>query len=226
MSARIQNLTIVVVGALAVACSKPSTESARTAQVPASEPVPTLATPATGDQPLVSAVESSEKTELALVRPAERKPPQQVAVRGRANTPGGEAKGEHQHTVDLGEITPNVSAAAQAPSSDTPITMAMAPVPSGPSPSLGEGQGTGEAHHGGRGTLWQPDPPATIIIRGGMGGVDDDCKRHPNGYPGMGGPIAINQRMPQTGGPRVIASNPLHRPLIPGRTGGGMRGIR
>ena len=164
--------------------------------------------------------------ELRLVRPAERKPPQQVAVRAQGDSPGGEAKGAHQHEIDLGEVTPNVTTAAQAASDDTPITMAMAPVPSGPSPSNGEGQGTGEGRRGGRGTLWQPDPPSTIIIRGGMGGVEDDCKRHPNGYPGMGGGIAINQRMPQRGGPGVLANNPSRRPFTPGRTGGGMRGIR
>ena len=125
----------------------------------------------------------------------------------------------------MGEITPNVTAAAQAPSTETPITLASAPVPSGPAPSSGVGQGAGEAPHGGRGTLWLPDPQApTIIIRGGSGGVDDDCKRHPNGYPGMGGPIAINQRMPQRGGPGVLANNPVRLPLSPG--GMGRRGIR
>jgi len=223
MSSRSKNLSIVVAGALAVACSKPSE---KVAQAPDQSTVPTVATP-NGDQAMVSAIESSEHSELKLVRPAERKPPQPVVVsRKGANT--GEAQAQHDPALDLGTVTPNVTAAAQAPSTDTPITMAMAPLPSGPTPSNGEGLGTGagEAHHGGRGTLWQPDPPSpTIIIRGGMGGVDDDCKRHPGGYP-LGG-IAINSRMPGVGHNPVLANNPTRRPFTPGfsmpRSRGGIR---
>jgi hypothetical protein len=77
--------------------------------------------------------------------------------------------------------------------------------------------------------------PGTIIIRGGMGGIDDDCKRHPNGmttpgYPGGG--IAINNRMPTLGSGPVMANNPSRRPFQPGHMGGtggigvGRRGIR
>ena len=214
MSSRIQNLSIVVAGALAVACSKPSEKVAQTPEQPT---VPTVSTSG-GEQPLVSAIETSEHSELKLVRPAEEKPPQPVVVSQKA---------QHSNILDLGTVTPNVTPAAQAPNSDAPITMAMAPIPSGPSPSQGEGQGTtGDAHHGGRGTLWQPDPPSpTIIIRGGMGGLDDDCKRHPGGYP-IGG-IAINSRMPGVGRNPVLANNPTRRPFTPGfsgpRTRGGIR---
>ena len=77
--------------------------------------------------------------------------------------------------------------------------------------------------------------PGTIIIRGGAGGIDDDCKKHPNGmttpgYPGGG--IAINNRMPTLGSGPVMASNPSRRPNTPGPMGGtggmgvGRRGIR
>jgi hypothetical protein len=226
MSARIQNLSIVVAGALAVACSKPSERGAQTADQTTTTQVPTLATPAGGDQSLVSAIETSEHSELKLVRPAERKPPQPVVVSQKGQSTGGEAQAQHNHALDLGTVTPNVTAASQAPSTDTPIAMAMAPLPSGPSPSQGEGQGTGEGH-GGRGTLWQPDPPSpTIIIRGGMGGIDDDCKRHPQGYP-IGG-IAINSRLPAIGAHGGLASNPARRPFTPGiisgpRVRGGIR---
>ena len=217
MSARIQNLSIVVAGALAVACSKPSEKGAQTADQTTASQVPTLPTQAGGDQPLVSAIETSEHSELKLVRPAERKPPQPVIVNQKGESTGGKAQA-HNHALDLGTVTPNVTAASQAPSSDTPMTMAMAPLPSGPSPSQGEGQGGG-----GRGTQWLPDPPSpTIIIRGGMGGIDDDCKRHPQGYP-IGG-IAINTRMPQIGGHGVLANNPARRPFTPGISGPRVRG--
>lgn len=215
MSARIQNLSIVVAGALAVACSKPSEKGVQTPDQTTAAQLPTFATPAGGDQPMVSAIETSEHSELKLVRPAERKPPQPVVVSGKGDNPGGRAI---SHALDLA-VTPNVTPAAQSPSTDVPITMAMAPVPSGPAPSNGEGQGTGVGH--GRGTLWQPDPPSTIIIRGGMGGIDDDCKRHPGGFAGG---IAINNRMPSVGHSPVLANNPSHRPFIPGRIGG-MSGI-
>jgi hypothetical protein len=56
-----------------------------------------------------------------------------------------------------------------------------------------------------------------------MGGIEDDCKRHPNGiatpvYPGGG--IAINNRMPPRMGGPVMASNPSQRPFTPGNMGG------
>ena len=230
MSTRVQHLTIVVVGALVVACSKPSTESGE----PAVAPTITAQTPM-AEQPLVSALEAGQKSELTLVRPAEKKPLQQVAVKGKGDVPGETPGGAPQPSIDLGEITPSVTTASQAPSADAPMDMAMAPVPSGPAVG-GEGSGAGSV---GQEPTLIPERgmggPGTIIIRGGMGGIDDDCKRHPNGastpgYPGGG--IAINNRMPTLGSGPVMANNPSRRPFTPGRMGGtggigvGRRGIR
>jgi len=229
MSARIQSLTVVMVGALAVACSKPPTESANQA--------PTLNTPVpAAEQPLVSAVETSERAELKLVRPAEKKPLQQVAVKGKGDIPGESAGQVPTPSLDLGEVTPSVAQATQAPSTDVvPVEIAMAPASHGPA---GGGEGSGGGSVGQEPGL-MPERgmggPGTIIIRGGMGGIDDDCKRHPNGastpgYPGGG--IAINNRMPTLGSGPVMASNPARRPNSPGPMGGtggmgvGRRGIR
>ena len=225
MSARIQNLAVVMVGALAVACSKPSTEAASK---------PTLATPApAADQPLISAIETSEHSELKLVRPAEKKPPQRVAVKGKGDVPGESAGKSPSPSLELGTVTPSLAKATEAPSTDVPVQMAMAPASHGP---MGGGEGAGSV---GQGPGGFPERgmggPGTIIIRGGMGGIDDDCKRHPNGmttpgYPGGG--IAINNRMPTLGSGPVMASNPSQRANSPrpmGGTGGmgvGRRGIR
>jgi hypothetical protein len=232
MSARIQNLTAVMVGALAVACSKPSTQGTdRSTQVPSGTELPTVASQAPStDQPLVSAIEAGQ-TDLKLVRPAERKPPQRVAVKGKGEVPGTDAGSVPQPAIDMGEVTPSVSTASQAPVTDTPIDVAMAPVPRGPSPG---GDGSDGGGVGQEPTLMpERGTPGTIIIRGGMGGIEDDCKRHPNGgvgYPGGG--IAINNRMPPVGSTPVMARNPSRQPFTPGRMGGtggigvGRRGIR
>ncbi len=220
MSARVQGYSILTVGVMALACSQSGTESVRRAdQAPAADQVPTLATPApTADQPLASALETGAGSELALVRPAEKKPPQPVVAKRTGDSPG-QAKGEAHHpAAELGEVTPTVTAAALAPASEAPMTPAMAPVPRGPAPGSGDGMGAG-AGDGGRDPVLFPDRgPGTIIIRGGMGGIEDDCKRHPQGYPAGG--IAINNRMPPTSSPGILASNPSRRPFTPGRMGG------
>ena len=232
MSTRIQNLTVIVVGALAVACSKPATESPdRTPPSTPSEQIPTLAAQApAAEQQLVSALESGERSELKLVRPAEKKPPQQVAVKGKGEVPGETAGGTLQPSIDIGEVSPSVATASQAPVADEPIAVGMGSVPSGP--ALG-GNGSGGGVGQEPGLMPERGSPGTIIIRGGMGGIDDDCKRHPNGsigYPGGG--IAINNRMPPMGTTPVLANNPSRRPFTPGRMGGtgglgvGRRGIR
>jgi hypothetical protein len=227
MPARAQNLTAIMVGVLAVACSKPPAETAEPS-------TPSVAAPApTAEQPLVSAIEAGQGSDLELVRPAEKKPPQQVAVKGKGEVPGKDAGSVPQPTLELGEVTPSVSPANQAPSADVPLDVAMAPVPRGPAPG-GEGSGGGSV---GQEPTLIPEQvgPGTIIIRGGVGGIEDDCKRHPNGavgYPGAAPGIAINNRMPTLGSTPVLASNPSRRPFTPGRMGGtggvgvGRRGIR
>lgn len=226
MSARIKSLSIVVVSAVAVACSKPSGDGALTSGPAANtDLVPTVTASApTADQPLVSALEAGQRSELTLVRPAERKPLQRVVVETPAETP--------HHTLELGEVSPNVTAAASAPTADAPIAPALGPLPRGPMPGGGDGAGAGTgAGDGGRDPVLFPDRGPVIIIRGGMGGIDDDCKNHPQGYPAGG--IAINNRMPPIGNTPVLANNPSRRPFTPGRmggTGGGFgvprRGIR
>lgn len=229
MSARFQNLTAVVVGALAVACSKPATENVvQSTETPASTEV------RTADQPLVSALEAGQ-ADIKLVRPAEKKSPRPVAVKGKGEVPGTNSGSAPTPSLDIGEVTPTVTAASQAPAADVPIQTAMGSAPNGPSLG-GDGMGSG----GGVGQEPTVIPergmgPGTIIIRGGAGGIEDDCKRHPNGaatpgYPGGG--IAINNRMPPVGSTPVFANNPTRQPFTPGRMGGtggvgvGRRGIR
>lgn len=220
MSVRIQGLSVIAISAAVLGCSRSGTESARTpGPPPASEQVPTVPAPVSpADQPLVSALEAGARSEIALVRPAEKKPPQRVVANAKGDSPG-EARGlAHDHAAELGEVTPTVTKAAMAPASEAPTAPSMAPVPAGPALGGGEGLGDG-AGDGGRDPVLFPDRgPGTIIIRGGMGGVYDDCKNHPQGYPAGG--IAINNRMPPLGGPGVMASNPSRRPFTPGQMGG------
>jgi hypothetical protein len=230
MSARFQNLTAVVVGALAVACSKPATDSVvQSTEAPARTEVQTT------DQPLVSALEAGQ-ADIKLVRPAEKKSPQPVAVKGKGEVPGTNAGSAPTPSLDIGEVTPTVIAASQAPAADVPVETAVGSAPHGP--SLGGGEGIGSGGGVGQEPTVIPEPgmgPGTIIIRGGAGGIEDDCKRHPNGaatpgYPGGG--IAINNRMPTLGSGPVMANNPSRQPFTPGRMGGtggigvGRRGIR
>jgi hypothetical protein len=212
MSARTQGLSIILVSVATVACSQPRTDSGTTAHQAASvDPVPTL-------EPLVSALESGQRTELTLVRPAEKKPPQPVLAKAPGESPGAARVEAHNHAAELGDVTPAVTSAALAPASEAPMAPAMAPAPAGPALGSGDGDGVG-AGDGARDPVLFPDRgPGTIIIRGGMGGVYDDCKNHPQGYPAGG--IAINNRMPQVGSPGVMASNPSQRPFTPGRMGG------
>jgi hypothetical protein len=216
MSSRFQNLSIVLAGAVAVACSKPSADAAKS-ENQAAESVPTLqASAPTADQPLTSALEAGQRSELTLVRPAERKPLQPVVVNGKGDAPGGETHAHaHNPALDLGEVTPTVTASANAPAADGPLAPALGPLPHGP--ALGsEGLAAG---HGTRDPVFYPDRGPTILIRGGMGGIDDDCKNHPQGFPAGG--IAINSRMPQVGSTPVMANNPTRQPFAPGRIAGG-----
>lgn len=211
MSARTQGLSIIMVSAVAAACSQPATESDRS-QSPAA-----AIEPVTAREPLVSALETGERTELTLVRPAEKKPPQPVVAKAPGKSPGAAKVEAHNHAAELGDVTPTVTSAALAPASEAPTAPAVAPAP-GPALGSGDGNGVG-AGDGARDPVLFPDRgPGTIIIRGGMGGVYDDCKNHPQGYPAGG--IAINNRMPQVGSPGVMASNPSQRPFTPGRMGG------
>ena len=221
MSARFHGYSIVAVSVAALACSQPGPESVRTAdQAAAPDHVTTLATTQASatDQPLVSPLEAGARSELALVRPAEKKPLQPVVVKGTGDSPG-EAKGEaHHHAAELGEVTPTVTTLALAPASETPMAPGMAPLPRGPAPGGGDGTGAGAGDSGRDPVLFPDRGPGTIIIRGGMGGIEDDCKRHPQGYPAGG--IAINNRLPPVGNPGIMASNPSRRPFTPGRMGG------
>ncbi len=211
MSAPIRTLSIVVVSAVAVACSKPSGDGALASDAARNaEPVPTVTGSApTADQPLVSALEAGQRSELTLVRPAERKPLQPVVMQTPAETP--------HHALELGEVSPNVTVASLAPTADAPISPALGPLPRGPMPGGGDGAGAGASDRA-RDPVLFPDRGPVIIIRGGMGGIDDDCKNHPQGYPAGG--IAINNRMPPLGRTPVLANNPTRQPFTPGRMGG------
>jgi len=216
MSAPFQRLSIALVGAVAVACSKPVTDRGA-GENQSAESVPTLQATAPVDQPLTSALEAGQRSELALVRPSERKPPQPVVVNGKGDAAGAQAQTTaHNPNLDLGEATPHVMASASSSATDAPLAPAPGSLPHGT--ALGsEGSGSG-AGHGTRDPVFYPDP-GTILIRGGLGGIDDDCKNHPQGYPAGG--IAINSRMPVVGRTPVMANNPTRTTFSPGRMGGG-----
>lgn len=186
----------IVAGLLAVACSKPAPDGAAGRS---DEAIPTLpAIMVEGNQALVSPLEAGQRSEIALVRPVEHRQPAPL----------------RRPQSKLTDIVPSMTATT---SRMTELAMApMAPALSA-APSSAGGTGVG-AGYGSGGYEPIPDRGPTIIIRGGHGGPDDDCKIHPNGMGGV--PMAINSRTPQFG------AMGGRRPLVPGRTmsGGFPRG--
>lgn len=219
MNARILTLSMAAAGAAVVACSKPADDAAR---APGTEPVPALATPApAAEQALVSPLEAGQRSELSLVRPAERKPPQPVVTKAPGEAAGAEAHSHHP-ALDMGEMTPTVTVSTSAPSTDAQAAPAAAPGAHGP--AMGGGAGAGNGGLGDTGPMAFPDRGPMILIRGGMGGLDDDCKRHPMGYPNSPIPTstAINNRMPPVVQTPVMANNPTSQHFGPRQMAGGI----
>lgn len=145
--------------------------------------------PIEASPPLVSALESGGASELALVRPMAPAAAQPVAVRKSAAS-------RPARTAVLADPMPAMSTTAVRMTS---VSLAPAPAPALPPAASGTAETASEAG--------SPEPAIpvrnpVIIIRGGPGGIHDDCAIH--GRRGLGGVVArpgvaINSRVPPRG---------------------------
>lgn len=175
---------VVIGGAWVSACSKPVSRSA-----PQSGPTQTrdirLASP------------SAVGSEAPLVSPLEAgRPPVELHNRGAAPAVNAVATTRKTRVPDpitrVSAPVPAVVAAAEPSLSlaEAPQTMPMAAMPMGPAVDEGRSTGGNDPYRG-PGNVSR-DPPPTILIRGGMGGVDDKCDLRGRHRPGL----AINRMAP------------------------------
>ena len=164
-------ISIAVGGAWLVGCSKPAPESAASRDI-------RMPAPASADAPTVSTLEAG-KTRLATPAPhAPRAAP--------AAEPVLERKAPVVAEVGLPKVVPAVGPATTS-LTEAPDHMPMASMPMAAAAEEDHGSGSARVvddayRHGG-----------TIMIRGGLGGIDDKCDLRPRGYRGG---IAINRMTP------------------------------
>ncbi len=164
-------ISVAVGGAWLAACSKPAPESSASRDI-------RLATPASAGAPTVSTLESGN---TRLAPPAPR-----VRRADPAPEPVLERKLPVVAEVGLPKVVSAVSP-ANASLAEAPDHLPMAAMPAAAMPEEDHGSGSARVvddayRHGG-----------TIMIRGGLGGIDDKCDLRPRGYRGG---IAINRMTP------------------------------
>ena len=164
-----------------VACSRPASNSAKAAR-----DIDLPGSPAS-EAPVLSAIEAGKAVPLSPVH--------QAAHRASASTSAAMA---HRMEVAAPKALPMpgsstlnlVSAPEQVPTAPQPVAQSEADAQSGTS----DGGYTGLGGYRGHEPPGHRDP--VILIRGGMGGIDDRCDLRPRG--GRGG-IAINRMGPPLG---------------------------
>jgi hypothetical protein len=199
---RAKSIPTAVLGILvaAAACSKPS-ESDK-ASVDTGRDI-RFATEAAGEKSTVSDLEAHRTPPRAVLPEARRRNP---VLRAAAPTPAPTPEPVAVAAEPVLEATMRVVTQTELPA---PVAEVALPAPRGPEPGL-EASGDGPSGEGDRGPM--------ILIRGGSGGLHDDCKLHGVGLTGLGGGgIAINRVAP-----------PLQRGLNRGShsLGGRVGGIR
>ena len=203
-------LSVLVLGVSVVACSKPADREESTQGT--AEAAPLLVAPPSEAQ-VVSALEAGHGAGLDLIRRTETKGTGQA----KARRPTPRTPTPVQAAADaMAMSAPEVTANAASP------TLASAPS-SMPTAALPAGRGTVEDVPLNLGNNRGP----MILIRGGVGTIEDDCKIHgPNRF---GPGVAINNRLPAmhgTMGGGVVVNDRGSRTYgaRPAGVGGGMRG--
>jgi hypothetical protein len=190
-------------GLWAVACSKPDSESSQAPDRKASETV-NLVTPAAPEAPVVSSLEAGRDPRLALPRPLVRKPAE-LPVRGNGTATVAHANGEASHAhaaAATAALVPTMQVTTTSLATVAP-DITPAPLPLAAAPNVGTAIGMDASSSDGstRFPAVGTRGPA-IIIRGGMGGIRDDCDLHRRpgfGAFGGGGPVAVNRIAPPPG---------------------------
>ena len=199
-------LSVLALGVSLAACSKPVPDSEELTQVSTKAAPVQVAPPS--DAQVVSALEAGHGAGLDLIRRTETKGTGQA----KARRPTPRTPTPVQAAAEAMAISaPEVTATAASP------TMASAPS-SMPTAALPAGRGQVEDVPLNLGSNRGP----MILIRGGVGTIEDDCKIHgPNRFGpgiainnrlpvmqggtmqgGMGGTVIVNQRAPRTYGAR------------------------
>ena len=188
-------LYVLALGVSLAACSKPAPDSEKLTQG-TTQAAPVLVAPPSEAQ-VISALEAGHGAGLDLIRRTETKGTGQA----KARRPAPRTPTPVQATADaMAMSAPEVTATAASPTlASAPSTMPTAALPAG------QGQ-VEDAPGSNRGPM--------ILIRGGVGTIEDDCKIHgPNRFGpgvainnrlpvlqgGMGGGVVVNERTPRYG---------------------------
>jgi hypothetical protein len=180
----------------AAACSKPQTQAnGRSGSVNPTGRDLRLGSSLASDSAVVSDVEAGRIPKPRLNAPVEQyRAPATVKLSRTSHALAEVALARPKLAMPV--MTPTMTATAP--------TLAMAPTAESARPTLvvggglnaGDGDGAYSGFSGHRGV---------VIIRGGPGGIDDDCDiRHPRSHGG----IAINSSAPAFGGSRGVTTNP------------------
>lgn len=187
-------VAFITVGCLA-ACSKPASQSGQNAH------------PSTSARDILLA--EAPRTEGAVVSDLEaRNAPRSAPVRGvarksvvRAAAP---AEAGHDHAAMAAPAPVQEMSRTVTATTDIPLRLAMARAPAAPifgaaRPLDGAGDTRALPEFGGRGPV--------IILRGGRGGIDDDCDLH--GPRARRPGVAINRTAPSLGGGGTVRTGML-----------------
>jgi hypothetical protein len=169
------------------ACSKPASETSRTDAQAGGRDLQLAETPRT-EAPVASALEAPGAARTAPA-PA---PARRVVVREPEPEPAG-----HDHAAVTTDEPVQELSRTTISSAEPQIGLAMASAPAAPifgaaRPLEGPGGANDPRAIPNFGTGRGP-----ILIRGGRGGIDDDCDLH---RPGFGRPAAVNRMAPPLGG--------------------------
>lgn len=188
-------LTAALLAGISVACSKPASNT----QTPdlstqTDDRQIRLVDAPSPDAPVVSALEAGLDSRLTQGRSTPQRSGHSRMVAPAAGPDPAAAEPAAEAALPSLALTEVAPAAVRAP------TTTVLPTARGLAPAVTRGEGAAPAQGTSRGPV--------ILIRGGMGTADDDCKLHPVAGRGMG--IAINNVAPPIPG-RFAVNNRLPR---------------
>lgn len=189
------------------ACSRPASDAAPEAtDAPSTNPDLALTAP-TGETPVASAMEMHREQPPSDPRPDVPTAEPETVEQRRAEPLGVAAHDDHGVATEPVEL----AATHVHPKAADPADAVSAPAPGGGKPDIGMTEGRGPVPDRGwggiGGVMDDPNPlpgvtgrGGAVIIRGGAGGVDDDCAIHrPRGNAGVGAGTLVNDRDPRRG---------------------------
>jgi hypothetical protein len=189
-------LTAALLAGISVACSKPASNTQTPDQSTQTDDRQIrLVDAPSPDAPVVSALEAGLDSRLTQGHST----PQRTGHSRMVAPAAGPEPAAAGPAVEA--ALPSLALTEMAPAAMLAPTSMVLPAARGSVPGVARGEGSSPAPSGGtRGPV--------ILIRGGMGTADDDCKLHPVASRGMG--IAINNVAPPIPG-RVAVNNRLPR---------------